>query len=348
MDIKKQFIIFFLVIFLGVFLISKGGYAKDENEIIYINYSIFFPDQHGQAKAAIDFAKTIEKRTKGRVSFTYFTGGHVSRSPHIYDGVVKGVFDMGNSCFAYNRGRFPVMEAVDLPMGYPSGQVATHVANAYAQKIEPPELNDVKLLYVHAHGPGYLHTKKPIILPKDLKGTVIRSTGLSAKIVKACAGTAIAMTQSEAYMALKENIVDGTMAPISTLKGYNQSKAVNYTTEWTSISYTTAMFVVMNLDTWNSLPIDIQKIFQEESQKWIKVHGKLWDTLDQEGRTETLKMGNKIISLTDSENKEWEKAIAPVIQNYIDKTPHGREYIQQLKELIHLYSEKYCPKSYQK
>lgn len=227
----KKLIAHFLIILLGgIFLIGHGASSKNNEEVIHINYSIFFPDHHGQAKAAIDFAHEIEKRTQGRVSFNYFTGGEVTRSPHIYDGVVKGVFDMGNSCFAYNRGRFPVMEAVDLPMGYPSGQVATHVANAFAKNIKPTELNDVKLLYVHAHGPGYLHTKKPVILPKDLKETVIRSTGLSAKIVKSCGGTAIAMTQSEAFKALKEHIVDGTMAPISTLKGYNQAKVVNYTT----------------------------------------------------------------------------------------------------------------------
>jgi TRAP-type C4-dicarboxylate transport system substrate-binding protein len=323
----------------AILLRGHKGLSKEVDDVIHLNYSIFFPSHHGQAQAAINFAQEIEKRTQGRVSFTFFTGKDVTRSPHIYDGVVKGVFDMGHSCFAYDRGRFPVMEAVDLPLGYPNGRVASHVANAFAQKMNPSELHDVKLLYVHAHGPGFLHTKKPIILPKDLKGSVIRSTGLSAKIVKACGGTAIAMTQSEAYKALKENIVDGTMAPISTLKGYNQAEVINYTTEWTSIGYTTAMFVVMNQTTWQALPKDIQKIFHELSKDWVEVHGKLWDSLDQEGRNHTQHLGNKIISLKDTDNREWKNAVAPVIENYIAKTPHGSDYIERLKELIEYYAK---------
>ena len=48
------------------------------------------------------------------------------------------------------------MEAVDLPMGYPSGTVATKAANAFFLKMKPKELKEVKVLYIHAHGPGIL------------------------------------------------------------------------------------------------------------------------------------------------------------------------------------------------
>ena len=35
----------------------------------------------------------------------------------IYDGVVKGISDIGFSCFAYTRGKFPLTEVIDLPIG---------------------------------------------------------------------------------------------------------------------------------------------------------------------------------------------------------------------------------------
>ena len=52
-----------------------------------------------------------------------------------------------------------MMEVLDLPMGYPNGRVATRVANEFFKKFKPKELEGVKLLYIHAHGPGLLHTK---------------------------------------------------------------------------------------------------------------------------------------------------------------------------------------------
>ena len=60
---------------------------------------------------------------------TPFPGGTLTKAPQVYDGVVTGISDMGNSCFAYTRGRFPVTAALDLPLGYPNGRVASQVAS---------------------------------------------------------------------------------------------------------------------------------------------------------------------------------------------------------------------------
>jgi len=62
------------------------------------------------------------------------------------------------------------------------------VADGFAKTMAPKELDDVKVLYIHAHGPGLLHTQKPVATMEDLKGMKIRSTGLSAKVVEALGG----------------------------------------------------------------------------------------------------------------------------------------------------------------
>ena len=80
--------------------------------------------------------------------------GTLRKANQTYSGVVDGICDIGMSCFAYTRGRFPVMEALDLPLGYPNGKVATRVANEFYELEKPEELKDVKVLYLHAHGPG--------------------------------------------------------------------------------------------------------------------------------------------------------------------------------------------------
>lgn len=150
------------------------------------------------------------------------------------------------SCFAYTRGRLPLLEALDLPMGYPNGMVATLVANDFVKKMQPKELDGVKVLYLHAHGPGLLHTQKPVNSLANMKGMKIRSTGLSAKIVENLGGVSVAMPQGGTYEALQKGVVQGTLAPMETLKGWKQAQVVKYTTDCTNIGYTTAMFVVMN------------------------------------------------------------------------------------------------------
>ena len=334
----KRVSMFFLAVVIGISLTATCAFSADTKPI-KLTFSIFFPPTHGQTKAAMDWAKEIEKRTDNKVQISVFPGGTLTKAPQCYDGVVKGISDLGFSLFAYTRGRFPVMAAVDLPMGYPNGKVASKVAQEFAKTFQPKELSDVKVLYLHAHGPGILHTKKPVKKLEDIKGMKIRATGLSAKIVEALGGVPVAMPQGGTYEALKKGVVEGTFGPMEVLKGWKQAEVIKYTTECYSVGYTTTFFVVMNLDKWNALPDDIKKVFDEVIDKYTDVHGNVWDSTDQEGRKYTLSLGNKIIPLSAEESARWRKAVEPVISDYIAKTPDGDKYVTKIRELIKQYSK---------
>lgn len=316
-----------------------GGEAKNEQTTpIQLTYSIFFPPTHGQCEAGVSWAGEIEKRTDGRVKIDVFPGGTLTKANECYDGVVSGISDIGMSCFAYTRGRFPVMEAADLPLGYPSGVVATRVVNAFYRQLQPSELSDVHVLYLHAHGPGLLHTRKPVKTLEDLRGVKIRSTGLSAKVVEALGGTPVAMPQGATYEALQKGVVEGTFGPIETLKGWRQAEVISTTTDCHTIGYTTTMFVVMNRQKWEALPQDIRDIFTQVSAEWASVHGQTWDRLDSEGRQYTRSLKNDVIALSDEESQRWVEQVAPIISSYTTamdaKGLPGTKSVTALRSLI--------------
>jgi TRAP-type C4-dicarboxylate transport system substrate-binding protein len=321
-----------------MFMLLTLAPASHAAPTIKLTYSIFFPPAHGQCKAAVAWAEEIGKRTDGRVEIQVFPAGTLTKAKQCYDGVVSGISDIGMSVFAYTRGRFPVMEALDLPLGYPSGLVATRTANAFYNQFQPRELAQVKLLYLHAHGPGLLHTQKPVNTMAELEGMKIRSTGLSAKIVEQLGGVPVAMPQPSTYEALQKGVVEGTFGPMEVLKGWKQGEVIKSTTDCKSVGYTTAMFVVMNRSKWDQLPADVQKIFSDVSREWIDVHGRTWDNNDEEGRTFTLSLGNQIISLSDAESAKWKEAVQPIIDNYVQsaksKGLEGEAFVKTLNELI--------------
>lgn len=333
---KKSILLPVLFVFLAFQLAAFS--AAEAADTFNLSYSIFFPASHGQCQAGMDWAKEIEKRTDGKVKITVFPGGTLTAANQCFDGVVKGISDIGMSCFAYSRGRFPVMEAVDLPLGYPDGMVATRVANEFYKKVKPEELSGVKVLYIHAHGPGLLHTKKPVKTLDDMKKMKIRSTGLSAKVVEALGGVPVAMPQGSTYESLQKGVVEGTFGPMEVLKGWRQAEVIKHTTDCSVVGYTTAMFVVMNLDKWNALPADIQKILSDVSDEWIDVHGKTWNEVDLNGREYTLGLKNTIIELSKEENSRWKNAVSPVIEDYKEevgkKGLSGKQYVNELMELI--------------
>jgi TRAP-type C4-dicarboxylate transport system substrate-binding protein len=318
--------------------VSGDGAGPAAGGPIELSYSIFFPPSHIQAETAEAWAREIEDRTNGRVKITMYAGGTLTPAPQVYDGVVNGISDIGMSCFAYTPGRFPLLEGLDLPLGYPSGTVATRVATEMVKKYEPEEIADTHVLYIHAHGPGILASKKPVQTLEDLKGLKVRATGLSQKVAEALGATPVAMPQPDTYEALQKNVVDATLCPIETLKGWNQGEVIESVTDSSAVGYTTSMFVVMNKDRWEKLPPEVQEVFTEVSAEWVDKHGQAWDQADAEGREFVESLGKQIITLTPEQQQAWKEAVRPVLDNYVaaakEKGLPGEQFLADAQAMI--------------
>jgi TRAP-type C4-dicarboxylate transport system substrate-binding protein len=258
---------------------------------------------------------------------------------------VKGISDIGFSVLAYTRGKFPLTEVSDLPLGMKSGLVATKVINDYYKKFKPKELDEVKIMYLHGHGPGIIHTKRQdeVKTLGDLKGMKIRCTGMAAKIAKALGATPVAMPMGETYDALSRGVVEGSMAPQEALQGWKWGEVVRYTIENFGSSYSSGMFVVMNKGKWNALPPDIQQIIEKVNEEYIEKQGKTWDEIDKAGRDYTIKLGNKIVPLSQDEDWKWQKAVKPLLDEYKknmkDNGLPGEEVLSFYLQTIYKYQK---------
>jgi TRAP-type C4-dicarboxylate transport system substrate-binding protein len=286
-------------------------------------------------------AKEIEKRTNGRVKISVFPGGTLTKPRVCYDGVVKGISDIGMSCFAYTRGRFPLMEAIDLPLGYKSGKIATRVAYEFYKTMKPKELQDVKVLVIHAHGPGILASRKNVASLEEIRGMKIRCTGLSAKLAKYLGAAPVAMPQNQAYEALQKGVVEGTFCPIEVLKGWKQAEVIDHVIQTKALGYTTAMFVVMNKKKYESLPADIRKVFDEVAEEWVDVHGNVWNDADKEGMKYTKELGKNIHGLSPEQERKWAQSVSPIVIEYQSKMEEkglpAKRAVKLLRDLIAKY-----------
>jgi len=317
---KKHFIALILVICIGLAFGFQSPVTA-EAATVKLTYSNFFPPGHIQSKLAEAWCKEVEKRTNGQVVVEYFPGQTLTKARQVYDGVVEGISDVGFSVLAYTRGRFPVISAVDLPLGYTSGTVATTVVNAVYDKFQPKELMDTKVMYLHAHGPGLIHTKgKAVHKMEDMKGLKFRGHGTSALVVKALGGTPVPKPMPETYQMLQKGVVEGAVYPFEANKGWKLGEVTDYCTADFSAAYTTSFFVVMNRDKWNSLGAENQKVIEQINKEWIVKHGEAWDASDAEGIVFFLNQGGQIIGLDAKEAARWKKAVAPIIDDYVKKT----------------------------
>ncbi len=327
-----------LAVMLG--LLSSCG--KENTAEFRLTYSVFFPATHVHTLLANEWAEEINRRTNGRVVVEVYPGSVLSGASENYDCVLNGVSDLGMSCFSYTKGFFPLIEGLDLPLGYPDGRVATRVANEFIARFKPEEIADTELMYVHAHGPGVLATRDPVDSLKSLKGMSIRGTGITAQMVTALGGNAVGLGQPDTYEALRKGVVSGTFCPMETLKGWSQGEVIQYVTDIPSVGYTTAMFVVMNKKKWQSLPPDIQQVIREVNAEWIDKHGEKWNEADAEGLEFVKSLNRQIGVLPAEEDAKAAKAVEPMLDRWVADVEKrglpGKEALAFLRERLSYYA----------
>lgn len=329
---RKSFSIF-RIFFTAATLVLWGTtlFAKP----VTLTYSNFFPPSHVQSKLAQAWCDEVKKRTGGQVTVQYFPGQTLTKGVQNYDGVVSGLSDIGMALMAYTRGRFPVMEAVDLPLGYDSGVTATRVVNAVYEALQPEELQNTQVMYLHAHGAGLLHTSgKAIRTLEDFKGMKLRGHGTSAEMIAALGGIPVTLPMPELYQSLQKGIVQGAMYPVETNKGWRMGEVVDYLTMNTSVAYTSSLYVVMNKKKWEQIPDDLKSVIMEINAEWADKHGQAWDDSDQEGMAFLESLNREVIVLSDVEAARWQAAVAPVIDAYIEKMNKNGFNGEQIVDLV--------------
>jgi TRAP-type C4-dicarboxylate transport system substrate-binding protein len=182
-------------------------------QVITLRYSNFFPAPHKNSILAEEWCKEVEKVSNGKVKICYMPGAALTPPDQTYDSVSNSIADIGLSLFGYTMGKFPMMLAVDLPMGYKSAYATTKMINAYYAKFKPKELDDVKALYLSAHGPGILSSKKPVTKLEDVKAMKIRATDEVAQLVEALGGAPVGMPMTGCLRCSLEGCCGGSHVP---------------------------------------------------------------------------------------------------------------------------------------
>lgn len=318
-------------------------------EVIELKVAHFWPSTHEvETKVVTEWGQEVSKATNGRVKITTYPGETLLKAAAVYDGVVNGIADIGLSCFAYNTGRFPVMEAAMIPgITYNNAKVASKVITDAAKQLNPKELQDTHVILMWAAGNGDLLMKEPVRSLADLKGKEIGVTsGPRAQAIQALGGAPVTLPMSEMYEAQSKGVIKGNLAPIEVLKGFRLADVTKYITK-TPFLYNQVYFMTMNLNKWNSLPPDIQKAITETSEKYWNEHViGLWDEINETGLKFAQEQNNvQVLELPQDEIPVWIDKCQPVLADHIkvmdQQGINGQQVMDTIKQLADKYNKEY-------
>ena len=284
---------------------------------IKLSYANFPPAPTFPCVQMERWKKEVENRAGGKVAINTYPGGTLLGAKAMMDGVIAGQADIGCLCMAYQPGRFIVTNSTALPVGFPNATVASLSLLDLYKKYKPEEFAKVKVLTMFTCAPANIYAKVPVKNLDDLKGLELRASGGVAQVLKALGATPVGMPQSETPEALQKGVVKGAASSLETLMDFKYAELCKYVTIFNGPIYPFA--VVMNMDKWNSLPKDVQKVMDDLAMEQAWWTGNYMDNHVNESIEWSKKNHNiEITKLTQKELAKWNELLKPITDKWIE------------------------------
>lgn len=303
----------------AVLFVFGAAHSARAEDVIKLKYATFMPPAMASRLLQDEWCKEVEKRTNGRVKFSYHPGGTLTPAAQAYEAAVKGIADVSVMTQQYTAGRFPLTEALYLPLGVRSASQATKLIIAWYDKFKPKEYDDTKIMYLFCGGPGQFATLKAAPSINDLKGVKVRAAGDSAKIVSAMGAVPVSIPLADSYEGLQRGLIAGSALPTESLKSWKFGDLFKGLQINDGVGYASALGVVMNKKKWESLPSDVQKTIEQINKEWAAKTGAAWTEMDKEGIDYGVSKGMKVFDISKEEEAATKEKMKPILDEHVSK-----------------------------
>lgn len=287
----------------------------------------------------------VEKDSGGRIKFEGYPAMQLGGTPvQLYDQARDGVVDIVWTLPGNTAGRFPRIEAFELPFMMNNAEATSKAYWEYFQTQCPDEFKETQVLALHVHGPGMFHTAGKLVkAPADLRGMKVRGpTRQVTKLLGSLGATPVGMPLPQIPDALSKGTVEGAVIPWEVVPSVKVHELTKFHTEFPATGpalYTTTFVMAMNKARYDGLPADLKRVIDANSgstaSAWL---GKTQQGNDPIGRKAAADRGNTIYTLTTAEAQEFIKLSAAIDDEWVadmDKRGFkGAQLLSTAKSLI--------------
>jgi TRAP-type C4-dicarboxylate transport system substrate-binding protein len=211
-----------------------------------------------------------------------------------------------------------------------------------------PQFEGARVMTTHVTAVCNLHTRDKMVKSlDDLEGMIIAGeNAIQLAAIESWGATPEHVTMADGYLALERGVIDGGVWPWAPLRPFGLAEELNY---HTTIDFNFSVdYPCMNEETWNSLPPDIQAIFDEVlGINWAALTGYTLDNGSAVDMAWMADKGDEFYTLPADEKAKWVELssdiegewIADVAEMGVDAEP----LLARMKELVAKYEAEPYP-----
>jgi tripartite ATP-independent transporter DctP family solute receptor len=335
------FVLLFIiaVLFFGPYSSDAAPPTKENPIVLRFNTVIKSEDAKGSAAQAL-FKKEVERLTDGRAKVEFYFGWTLARSTDaVIGGLQTGGFEISDwnvASFAeYSKAFLPLdvfylISNKDVAYEVLRGEVGSMMADRFTKE------TGIKVLMITDLGFRQItNSKRPIIVPADLKGLKIRtqSNPLHLEGFKAFGASPTPMSFAELFTALQQGVVDGEENPIFMIYMVKLYKVQKYLS-LTRHLYSAGAFI-MNDEYYKSLPEDIRAAIdkaavaaREAGINEVADNEKEWLS-EMKGEIQINELSDdQIMAFQKVAKAEWPKMAKTIGEDYFNAVREKIEKIQ--------------------
>jgi len=304
---------------LGAVMALCAGTAFAQDKTFELRLSHWVPPSHPLQKALEDWGASIEKASNGTIKYKVYPSQQLGKAFDHYDMARDGIADVTYVSPGYQPGRFPIIDAGNLPFMVSNAKEGTGALDEWYRKYAEKEMKDVKFCFAFFHDPGSFHSKtKKIVVPGDIKGMKIRPAHATmATWITQLGGTNVNSSAPEVRDIIEKGVAEAVTFPWGSIPLFGIDKVTKYHME--APLYATSFVWVMNKAKYNEMSAAQKKVIDDHcTTQWAIRAASPWADFEHAGIKKLKDEGHEVYPLTYAQLAEWKKSAEPVIAAWSD------------------------------
>ena len=137
------------------------------------------------------------------------------KPPELIDQAIDGVVDIVWTVVGYTPGRFPRTEVFELPFMLTNAEdTSCAYSKMFDKRMKDTEFKDLKVIGTWVHGPGVIHSNRPVETVADMKGRKVRGASRTiTSMLSELGATSVGMPVPAVPEALSKGVIDAPPIP---------------------------------------------------------------------------------------------------------------------------------------
>ncbi|WP_137822049.1 TRAP transporter substrate-binding protein [Pseudomonas sp. D(2018)] len=330
-----------LAVLLAAACVSSAALAEP---VYTLKVAHFLPANSNAQRNIIEpWCQQLASESAGRLKCQLYPSMQLGGTPaKLADMARNGVADIVWTAPAYSAGKFPRIEAMELPFMLPAGAKASNpIIWQYYEQYARDDFKGYKVLSIHGDGGMDIHTRgKAVASLDDLRNLKLRaSSRTAAKLVEALGAAPVSMPPAQMTESISKGVVDGALASWEVVPPTKLDEVTDHHSSipagQPAFSYT-VLAMLMNERKFNSLPEDLRAIIERNSGPTLNERfATAWDSFLDKARNAT--PAAQMVAIDESAYAAMRQAAAPVAEAWAseasDKGLDGKALLEGARSL---------------